>query len=172
MALVLNGLMFNLSWFLIVTSGNALVAWSVALVHVVLHLALLGRGRGETQLLVAATLYGLLLDQLLFLTGTLRAPGPGAPLWLSALWPVFACTLLHAFSGLRTRPLLAALAGAVGGYGSYRLGAGLSVVEFGSPGAGLVVALLWAGLFPLGLIVAHQYISGHAGRVQGLESVS
>lgn len=171
MALLGNGLMFNLSWFLIVTSGSAAIAWGVACLHVLLHLVLLGRGRGEARLIVAAALYGLLLDQVLFLTGALRAPGSGAPLWLSALWPVFACTLLHAFSGLRTRPLLASLVGAAGGYGSYRLGASLSAVEFGSPGSGLLIALLWAGLFPLGLIVAEKFVC-EEGSLQGLESVS
>lgn len=164
--------MFNLSWFLIVSSQNAAVSWLVALAHVLVHLAVFGRGRGEVLLIIAAGLYGLLLDQVLFVAGVLKAPGLGAPLWLSALWPVFACTLLHAFSGLRTRPLLASVVGAVGGYASYRLGASLSAIEFGSPGAAIVIALLWAGLFPLALIVAESFVAEVQGGLERAQSPS
>lgn len=37
MHLLLNGLVFNLSWFFIVGSQNAAIAWPVATAHVLLH---------------------------------------------------------------------------------------------------------------------------------------
>lgn len=172
MNLVFNGLMFNLSWYLIVSSQDAAVAWAIALSHVLLHQLLLGKGRRELLLILAAGCYGLLLDQVLFFAGVLTAPGGNAPLWLSALWPVFACTLLHAFAGLRRRPLLASVVGAVGGYGSYRLGAALSAVEFGGPGAGIAIGLLWAGIFPLALIAAESFVNSDQGGMAGAEGLS
>lgn len=164
-ALLCNGLMFNLSWYLILTSGNVVVAWAVAAVHIGAHLIILGRGQREALLILCVAVCGVLLDQLLFVFGVLINDGgqSGAPLWLSALWPVFATTLLHAFSGLSSRLWLAGLVGAVGGYGSYRVGAVLSTVDIASPSAGVVIAILWGIVFPLGLVVAKRFSKPNAG---------
>lgn len=150
-----NGMMFNVSWFLIVWTHSAVLAWLIAAVHVAVHMATLGRGRGEWTLLALAAAVGLVIDQLLFALGILNADGGPAPLWLSALWPVFATTMLHAFSGLRSLPWLAALVGGIGGYLSYRAGAALSSVSLGaSPVADIALVLLWALLFPTLLVLA------------------
>lgn len=151
--------MFNVSWLLIVTSQDAIVAWSVVAVHLALHTGLMGRGSGELRFVLLLSAVGLLIDQLLFATAVLVLPGSGtlAPLWLTALWPVLATTALHAFSGLRQHLWLAALVGAVGGFGSYRLGAMLSPVDLGAmPYSALALGLLWAGLFPAMLLLAQR----------------
>jgi uncharacterized protein (DUF697 family) len=72
-----------------------------------------------------------------------------APLWLTCLWPVLATTFNHAFAGLQRMPVVAAILGAIGGYGSYVAGTALSAVEFADPVYGpVIIAVLWAGLFP------------------------
>jgi len=156
-----NAAMFNLSWLLIVASESALLAWLLAAAHVALHLRLMGRGRGEWHFILAVSALGLLLDQLLFAAGVLQAnggPAP-APLWLSALWPVFATTAVHAFAGLARLPGPAAAAGALGGYASYRLGASLTAVSIGNPPLGdAVLLVLWALLFPALLAMARAMV--------------
>jgi len=155
---LLNGLIFNVAWLLIVRGQSDVLAWAVAAACVAVHLALFGH-RGEWRLVALLGGLGLLLDQLLFAAGILVVPGRSgpAPLWLSALWPVFAITLAHLFAGLAARPLLAAAVGAAGGYASYRLGSSLSDVAFGnSPASDLVLVLLWAVLFPALLLLAKR----------------
>ncbi|RLQ22435.1 DUF2878 family protein [Seongchinamella sediminis] len=155
---LLNGALFNISWLLIVSAQSALVAWCVAALHVGLHMLLMGKGRGEWTFILLMGAVGLLIDQLLFVAAVLRQDSGGiAPLWLSALWPVLATTSLHVFSGLRDRVVLAASLGAVGGFLSYRLGVSLSDIAFGAmPASGIVLALLWALLFPTMLFLARQ----------------
>ncbi len=165
-----NGLMFNLSWLLIVGGQSGLLAWGVAALHLAVHFAWLGRGRAEWTFIAGFSVFGLLLDRLLFIAGVLVAPGGAAPLWISALWPVLGTTAAHAFSGLARHPLVAAVVGAVGGLLSYRLGASLSDIAFGtSPLAEIVLLGLWAILFPLMLVVARRLTSsipgnGHVAR--------
>lgn len=165
-AKIFNGLLFNLSWLLIVLSQNAGLAWLVAAVHVVLHMRLIGNGRSEWFFILTIAAAGLVIDQLLFVSGILRAADIAtvAPLWLSALWPVLATTSMHAFSTLGNRLWLAALLGAIGGYGSYRLGVSLSSIEFGTlPQSGVLLAVFWALMFPTLLCVARQFTRTSAG---------
>jgi hypothetical protein len=162
---VINGLLFNVSWFVIVMSQSNLVAVGQVIVHLCVHFALFGRGLSELRLVALITVLGLLLDQLLFSLGLFNlAGGSGAPLWLSCLWPVFATTLCHAFSSFQGRPLVAAAIGAIGGGGSYVAGVNLSEVNFGSPlMSPIVIALVWAVLFPSLLSLAKQIVPANTG---------
>jgi Protein of unknown function (DUF2878) len=156
---VINSLMFNVSWLAIVLSQSDFWAPLLAATHLIIHFVLMGRGRVELQLIMAVSVFGLLLDQLLFRIGVFTLAGSNgfAPLWLSCLWPVLATTLMHAFSSLNTRLLLAVMVGAIGGAASYTAGTRLSGIAFGSPDYGpLIMASLWALLFPL-LLRAAQY---------------
>jgi hypothetical protein len=156
-SVVANGLMFNISWLAIVLTHSSLLAPAVVLLHLLLHFRWFGHGAVEARLIVVVTGVGVVLDQILFMAGVLTSPGalPLAPLWLSCLWPVLATTLMHAFSGLRKRLVLASLFGAVGGAGSYVAGTRLSDVEFASMVWGpAVMAAAWALLFPALLVGA------------------
>jgi hypothetical protein len=147
-----NAALFNLSWFAIVVTQQAAIALAVVALHLVAHVVLVGRDRGEMLLIALVSLIGVALDQLLFLLGVFNVGGQSAlaPLWLSCLWPVFATTLLHAFASLQGRPWIAALVGGVGGAVSYVAGVHLSDVEFASALWGpVIVGVLWALLFPL-----------------------
>jgi hypothetical protein len=106
---------------------------------------------------VLVTATGMLVDQLLFILRVLVSDaGAAAPLWLSALWPVFATTCMHAFARLGRDLRVAALVGGAGGYASYRVGVGVSDIAFGcSPGSGLVLAALWGVLFPSLLVLSN-----------------
>ena len=161
---LINGLMFNVSWFAIVSTQSPVLAPLVACAHLVLHFLLMGKGLVEVRLILAVTLFGVVLDQLLFSLGVFNTGGvaSAAPVWISCLWPVLATTFMHAFSGLRDRPWLASIFGAVGGAGSYIAGTGLTEVQFGSPTWGpLVMATLWALLFPTLLLIAYTFVTNY-----------
>ncbi|MFT4614325.1 MAG: hypothetical protein ACI9NT_001470 [Bacteroidia bacterium] len=156
---VVNGLLFNVSWFTLVMAHNVVPAPVVAAVHLAVHFALMGRGKSELLLIILVGCAGALLDQALFAFGVFLVDGQHAlpPLWLSCLWPVFATTLLHAFSGFHYRPVLALLLGAVGGTTSYVAGASLSDVSFADPFWGPVtLAVIWGVLFPLMMMLARR----------------
>lgn len=109
--------------------------------------------------MLGVSLIGLTIDQILFAAGVFLSPTSVAfaPLWISCLWPVLATTLMHAFSALQSRLILASIAGAIGGGMSYIAGTRLSDVDFASPLWGPVfMAALWSFLFPLLLMVARS----------------
>lgn len=156
-----NGLLFNISWLVIVLSESAAIALAQSAVHLALHFFWLGRGASELRLVAALFAGGWLLDQALFASGvfTLAGEASRAPLWISCLWPVFATTLCHAFAGLQTRPMLAGVLGACSGSASYVAGVRLTQVDFGEPlWSPLLLAILWGGLFPSLLWVARQTV--------------
>jgi len=164
-----NALMFNVSWLLIVSLHSGVLSLLTVAVHLLLHRLLMQPERSEWGFIALVTGLGLFLDQVLFALGLLSLPGAVAvaPLWLSALWPVLATTARHAFSALRRWPLLAAIAGGLGGFASYRLGALLSPVELGPlPYSDVLIGLLWALLLPLLLISAAPTatVTSEAGR--------
>lgn len=156
---ILNGLLFNISWFAIVSTHSATLAPAIAALHLTLHFLLIGRGRQEAFFIAAVTLFGALLDQTLFYSGVFTISGQPAlgPLWITCLWPVVATTCMHAFSGLNGRLWLAVLCGGIGGAGSYIAGTSLSDVSFGSATWGpWIMGGLWAILFPALLSVASR----------------
>ena len=150
--LILNGLLFNITWFVIVTSESAIIAPLVALLHVMIHFAVMGKGYLELKVIVQVLLIGVVVDQLLFYFGFFLVSGKAAlpPLWITCLWPVLATTLMHASSGLQSRLVLAACLGGVGGAMSFIAGTRLTDVAFQSAVFGpFIIAVLWAIIFPL-----------------------
>lgn len=149
---LVNGLMFNITWFAIVTTESVVVAPILAVSHLLIHFALMGKGFIELRVIAQVTLIGIVLDQLLFYLNVFNVGGLSAlpPLWLSCLWPVLATTLMHAFVGLQRRPLLAMILGGVGGALSFIAGTRLTSVAFESEFFGpVIIGALWAMLFPL-----------------------
>ncbi|MFT4822464.1 MAG: hypothetical protein ACI9J0_000374 [Cryomorphaceae bacterium] len=156
-----NGMLFNVSWLAIVYTHSAVLAPAMAALHLVAHFAFMGRGLVEARFVLGVSLFGFLLDQVIFSTGVLAVSDStvvvamAAPLWISCLWPVLATTLMHAFSPLQKRLVLAALIGAVSGPASYMAGARLSDVDFVSQFWGSVTMVaIWAMLLPALLLAA------------------
>lgn len=149
---IVNGLMFNITWLVIVITESAVIAPCAALLHVLIHFAVMGKGYLELKVIVQVALIGLVVDQLLFYFQVFTVDGRAAlpPLWMFCLWPVLATTLMHAFSALRNRYLLAAALGGVGGVASFIAGTRLTGVAFASALVGpVIIAIVWAALLPL-----------------------
>jgi len=164
---VINGVLFNVSWLAIVIPQSSRWAPLVVILHLFVHFRVFGHGLAEARLVLVVSVLGSVLDQVLFLTGVLTVTGAPslAPLWLSCLWPVFASTLMHAFSGLQQRPLLAMAVGAMGGALTYLAGTRLTDIAFGSPVWGPVtMGLTWAILLPALLAGASLAANGGQNR--------
>ena len=150
--IILNGLLFNISWFVIVTSESNIIAPLVALLHLGVHFAMMGKGYIELKVIAQVLLIGVVVDQLLFYFDVFVVSGKAAlpPLWITCLWPVLATTIMHASSGLQGRVVLAACLGGFGGAMSFIAGTRLTDVAFQSAFYGpMIIAVLWVIMFPL-----------------------
>ena len=139
-------------------ASAAIVAW---------HLARARRATEELLLVCAAASAGLFFETALLQTGWVRYPGASglgylAPLWMAALWGLFATTLNVSLRALRERSLIAAMLGAVGAPVAYYAGARLGALDLVSPVPALAaIALGWAVATP-GLLGLARRLDGYA----------
>lgn len=168
---LLNFVAFQLAWFACVLGGahDRVAAGTMAVAAVVgLHLALAPRPGPEARLVATVTAIGLAWDSLIVSLGLMSYPtgtfaAGVAPLWILAMWALFATTLKLSMSWLKGRPWLAAAFGAVGGPLAYVAGRKLGGVEMNEPALALLVqGLGWAVMMPLLLRLA--------ARLNGFES--
>jgi hypothetical protein len=160
-----NFLLFQIGWWACVWSaahGHALTGAAVGLALVALHWWAGGARAEESRLLLAAGVIGTVWDSAVRKLGLIEYPGHAtdsllAPLWITAMWMLFATTLNASLSMLLTRPWLAALAGLVAAPASYYAGARLGALQFATPATALLAqALGWAVMLPLLLRLASR----------------
>jgi hypothetical protein len=160
---LINFAAFQLAWFACVLGGahDKVAAGTLAVAAVVaLHLALAPRPSPEARLVAIVTAIGLVWDSLVISLGLMSYPAgmfaPGvAPLWILAMWALFATTLNLSMGWLKGRPWLAVAFGAVGGPLAYLAGNRLGGVEMSEPALALLVqGLGWAAMMPLLLRLA------------------
>jgi hypothetical protein len=164
---LVNFALAEVGWFAAVAGAAAGRPWLgplVAIGVVAIHL-LVARGRaGELLLLAVTGLIGLGLDGLLKVTGVVAyaadvAPVPWlAPVWIVALWLLFATMLNESLAWLQGRPAPAAVLGAIFGPLSYLAGARLEAAWFPRSTAVAMVALavMWGLTLPFLLWVASR----------------
>ncbi|MBL8861911.1 MAG: DUF2878 domain-containing protein [Planctomycetes bacterium] len=114
---------FQAGWFACVLGAAHGATWlgpaAVALILAV-HLGLARARRGEPLLLLASIPIGLAINTILQTTGAVVAPGPPTgPLWLLALWPLFASIFNESMSWMRGRYAAGTAFGVVGAPLSY-----------------------------------------------------
>jgi len=155
---LLNFGAFQLAWFacvLAAAEGRALLATLAVAIAVYLHLWLAPRRAPEAMLVLVVTSIGLFWDSLVVSLGLVRYSSGNfadgvAPVWIIAMWALFATSLNLSLSWLRGRPWLAALFGAVGGPLAYWAGERLGGVQMPDPALALgVQAIGWAVILPL-----------------------
>jgi hypothetical protein len=140
-----------------------LIGIAVAIGAVLLHLYLAPSPRRELPLILLSILVGVLFESLLMASGWVRASpallvGSVLPLWMVALWAVFATTLNVSLRALRHRYWLAALIAAVGAPMAYAAGAAMGAMQWvETVPALLFVALGWAFLLPLLMRTAQRF---------------
>jgi len=171
MTKVANVALFQAGWFACVLGAAHGMPWIGAIAAVLIvtwHALRAERAARELALVGVATALGMLFDSVLlqsrvvyFAVGSL-VEGV-APYWMAALWAIFATTLNVSLRWLRTRPVLAALLGGIGGPLAYSAGGRLGAIEFTAAGAALAaIAIGWAVLTPL-LFAAARRLDGYVG---------
>ncbi|HSB96358.1 MAG TPA: DUF2878 domain-containing protein [Spongiibacteraceae bacterium] len=159
--LLFNALAFQLGWIACVLGGDRLALPTIAIM-LVLHAIVSGCQRAEWLVIALSAALGIGLDSALHFFGILRFDdfaSWGVPLWLAALWLLFATTLNHSLGWLQGRPLLASLVGALLAPLSYWVGARFGAARFGIavPAALAVLAVCWGLLLPLlGAMMRHR----------------
>jgi Protein of unknown function (DUF2878) len=158
MGRLLNFAMFYLGWFACVMGAGRGHLWlgpSVVAALVLLHLYMTPRPVQEIRLILLIGIFGFAVDTLqasagaYAFTGTSPAPWL-CPLWMVALWMIFATTLNASMAWLAGRYRLAAALGALCGPISYVAGARLGAIELpANASASLVgIAIVWACVMP------------------------
>lgn len=159
-----NVLFTQIAWFAAVLgAAQGLPAWGAvpALAVLLWHLHLAPRPRSEAALILLTACLGTAADALVlgqglvaYTSGQWSAAVP--PLWMSALWAVFATSLNVTLRWLHGRPLLAVLLGAVAGPLAFLSGARLGAATLLEPAPALAgLALEWAVVLPILCLCAH-----------------
>jgi hypothetical protein len=165
MGLAINFIGFQIGWFACVigaAKGQPLLAVICAFLIVAIHLYR-NRSYAELLIIVVAMLIGFVWESLLVASGWLSYINTAgserfAPVWLVAMWAVFATTINLSMAWLKGHWFLAATMGAVFGPLAFVAGEKLGAVEFVSqPMALIALALGWALLMPLLLRLADQF---------------
>jgi len=120
---IVNAAMFQGAWFACVIGGSV---WACIVTPLILlvHWHWLARP-GEWRWWLGFALIGVIVDGTLVASGGLEIES-GAPIWLWALWPLFATTLHHSLGWLWSHRTLAVVGGLIGGPTSYLSGAALA----------------------------------------------
>lgn len=156
---LINFVSFYAGWVACVAGagrGMTLVGPVVVAALLVVQLALKPYPGREALLIVAIGVLGWVIDTAQALAGVFSFPTTSpvpwlCPLWLVAVWMIFATTLTGSMRWLRGRYALAALFGAVGGPVSYYYGLRLGAIVF-NPNIVLTLvtlAAVWAAVMPI-----------------------
>ncbi|MEM9056945.1 MAG: DUF2878 domain-containing protein [Pseudomonadota bacterium] len=167
---IINIVLFKLGWVACVLGAARDMAWvglvAVAVIAAV-HLALASSPRREMVVLAAAAVVGVVWESLLVNQGLLdygqtSSPYGVAPNWIVAMWVLFATTLNVSMNWLKKHPLLAVVAGGVGGPMAFVAGEKMGAVQFSEGLLSLtVIGIGWALLLPLLVSVSRRF-NGHA----------
>ncbi len=164
---------FQLCWVLLVGGAGRGLMWPgllAASIYTAVHFFLNPKHTAEIKLALIAVLIGLMADASLiyfelvgFATPFLQAPHPAwPPLWMSALWWIFALTLNHSMKFFQNRFLLCVVFGLVGGALSYGFAARTwhaMSFQVAPLHALIVVGVLWAIIFPFLIWLAPRFSS-------------
>jgi hypothetical protein len=161
--LVVMFVAFQGGWFACVLGAAHGWPWAGTLAAAgvtALWIGLGARPMADAVLVGAAIAIGFVWDSAMAKMGLIAYAEPGAlsaPVWILALWALFAVTLRESLRALHTRLPLAALLGAVGGPLSYAAAARMGACELIEPvRTPLVLALGWSAITPLLLVLARR----------------
>jgi hypothetical protein len=153
-----NFILFQAGWFACVLGGaSSDYPWAGAVAVAVIlavHLARAKDVRSEVLLVMLTAAVGTAWDSSLMLAGLFTFQNGVVvsglvPIWMIAMWGLFATTLNVSMKWMKGRYLLAAIFGALGGpiayYAGYRLGA----VDFNNTQMTMIaVAVGWSVIMP------------------------
>jgi hypothetical protein len=162
--------LFNLGLFkagwaavvLLAAAGMPVAGALAALAVVAVHLVQSPDYKAEFALVAVSAAIGFVWESMLVMTGVLdygsAAMIPGmAPFWIVSMWMLFATTLNVGMRWLRKSPVLAGIAGLIGGPMAFVAGQGAGAVTLTDPILSLVViGIGWAILLPALVAIASR----------------
>ncbi|CAH0526484.1 DUF2878 domain-containing protein [Vibrio hippocampi] len=164
--LILVSTWFQVFWFLAVL-GQASLAWLSVVLAVVTVLVTCQRFQLRVSLLAAIALMGMVIDGLNHQFGLLIFDLPFIPIWLGALWVMFAWYALYLCRVISQYPIvIVAVAGGIGGSLSYIAGYKLSAVEFGvtMTTAAAILFVEWFFIV-LAILSLYRFVQKRKGRI-------
>jgi hypothetical protein len=156
---------FQTAWIATVVGAANGLGWAgpvAVAAAVALHLRLSPRPGVEVRILLVALLLGWVIEHGFLWMGLIHyqaAPG-WVPLWMLALWPLFATTLNVSLMWFQTRLPAAAIFGGLAGPLAYWGGSALGAIQLPEAVAALIaLALGWSLAFP-GLVLIARRLDG------------
>lgn len=166
LGLVTTFVAFELAWFACVLGAAHGWPWAgvaVAVAVIALGVMLGAKPKVDVALIATALVIGFIWDSSMAQLGWIAYAEPGplpgiAPVWILALWALFAMLLREPLRWLHKRLPLAALLGALGGPLSYAAAERLGACRLVEPTvAGIALACGWAAITPLLLVLARRW---------------
>lgn len=166
MNIIQNLISFKVGWVACVmfaAAGMPLMSIASVGAVIALHLITVAAPAKEALFLLSAMVVGLAWESGLVALGVVGYTEHTsvwlAPLWIVAMWALFATTINHGLSWVKKYWVYAVLAGALGGPMAFYGGAGLGAVTFENTAlALLVIGAGWAILLPLLVLIAETII--------------
>ena len=137
------------------------VAFVISLIA--LHLRRVNRPLLEAKLIISVIIIGGCWESVVVASGLLAYPDQPliagvAPLWLFALWGLFAAQINTTYRWLKKRIMLALPLGAIAGPLSFHAGAVLGAVQIVRPWPAMAaLAAAWAVLLPLVIALSRRW---------------
>lgn len=156
----LNLIGYQAGWFATIYGATHEQPWLgpvVVAMLVAVHLFLTSQPLRAAGLIVIAGVFGAFQENVMLSLGLVAYPTSpgGVPVWMIALWPLFATTLSVGLRWFQSRLLLVALAGAVLGPLAYWAGAAAGAIVLPDPAASLAgLGIAWMAGFPMLLALA------------------
>ena len=165
--LVQNFILFQVGWFACVLGGASreyMWAGTVAAAFIVaVHLLRATNLRSESLLVLLTAAIGTAWDSGLMLAGLFTFNGGIVvsgliPIWMIAMWVIFATTLNVSMTWMKGRYLLAAVFGAIGGPLAYYAGHRLGAVDFNNTSMTMIaVAVGWSVIMPTLMLLTTRF---------------
>ena len=163
--MLINIILFQLSWFACVMGGaNGLPYMGVVVTTFVLiwHLTQAKTPKSELWLMASALALGATFDQVLLSFNLITYLHNGwspnlVPVWILALWLGFSTILNVSLRWMRNRHLVAIIFGCLGGPLAYLSAEKLGAVVISSNISYLALAVGWAFMTPLLLIISKRF---------------
>ena len=157
---VLNFIVFQASWFLLIVFQNQYLYIVVAFNFI--FLVVTRTTINHAFFLLTCAVIGVVIDSALATLGVLIfEPLPSVlpiPAWLCVIWISFASTIRHSMAYLGKSTIVAAVVGAIAGPISYFAGMRLGAVDFGYSTIIVlaIYAVIWALLLPTMFILSDK----------------
>jgi len=159
--MLVNAVLFQAGWFACVFAAHQPWLLLVPLGVLLVHFLWTSSWAAEGRLVISVMLFGCVVDTFLLNLGVLDFGGDSLllPAWMALLWAVLGTTLDHSLRWSASPWWRASLLGAVGGSLSYLGGGKIAGVQFpyGQTETLILLAVIWAGVFPLLHSFARMY---------------